>query len=107
MLVLGDFRAVLGPAALASLETAGDSERCLGRMAGPPEYLGHGSVGGLWTPGLLVEAGITSQLLRREMDRADWTWASISGMNILQLMDVESKACAKSGLALASWWRPF
>lgn len=50
------------------------------------EYLGHGRVGGLWAPGLLVEAGITEPVLRRKMDSADWTWVSISGMDILQLM---------------------
>lgn len=68
---------------------------------------GHGRVGGLWTPGLLVEAGITEPVLRRKMDRADWTWVSISGMDILQPMGVENKRCAESGLNLASWQRPF
>lgn len=75
-------------------------------MAGPAKYLGCGSVEGLWMPGLLVEAGIIAQVLKKETDRADWTWASISGMDILQLMDLESKRCVRSGLTLASWWRP-
>lgn len=70
MLVWGGFRAVLSPSALSSLETAGDSHRCLGRMAGPAEDLGHGSAGGLWTPGLLVEAGITARMLRRQAKQA-------------------------------------
>lgn len=39
-------------------------------MAGPAEDLGHGSVGGLWTPGLLVEAGITARMLRRQAKQA-------------------------------------
>lgn len=70
---------MLGPSKLSSLETAGDNDRCLDRMAGPTEYLGHGSVEGLWTPGLLVEAGITAQVLRRRTGRAGWTRTSISG----------------------------
>ena len=36
-------------------------------MAGPAEHLGHGSVGSLWTPGLLVETGVTARVLRRQM----------------------------------------
>lgn len=61
---------MLGPSALSSLETAGDNHRCLGRTARPAEDLGHGSAGGLWTPGLLVEAGITAQMLRRQARQA-------------------------------------
>lgn len=49
-----------------------------GRVVGSAEYLGHCRVGGLWTPGLLVEAGITEPVLRRKMDKANWTWVSIS-----------------------------
>lgn len=70
---------MLGLSTLSSLETAGDNDRCLNRMAGPTEYLGgHGSVEGLWTPGLLVEAGITAQVLRKT-GKAGWTRTSISG----------------------------
>lgn len=39
-------------------------------MAGPAGDLGHGSAGGLWTPGLLVEAGITARMLRRQAKQA-------------------------------------
>ena len=61
---------MLGPSALSSLETAGDNDRCPGRTAGPAEHLAHGRTGGLWTPSLLVEAGVTARVLRRKMDRA-------------------------------------
>lgn len=95
---------MLGPSALSSLETAGDNDRCPGRTAGPAEHLAHGRTGGLWTPSLLVEAGVTARVLRRKMDRAGWP--SISGTDGLQLTGVESKRCAKSGLVLDGGQRP-
>lgn len=95
---------MLGLSALSSLETAGDNDRHLGRAAGPAEHLVHGRTGGLWTPSLLVETGVTAQVLRRKTDRADGT--SISGMDGLQLTDVQSERYVKSGLTLASGQRP-
>lgn len=95
---------MLGPSPLSSLQTAGDNDKCLGRTAGPAEHLVHSRTGGLWTPSLLVGTGVTAQVLRRKEDRAGWT--SVSGMDGLQLTNVESERCAKSGLALASGQRP-
>lgn len=64
----GAFRAVLGPPALPSLETAGDKDRCLGQPR-------PGGTRGLWIPGVLVEA-VTG---REGRAGASWPWASVSG----------------------------
>lgn len=90
MLVLG--AAELGPPARASWETAGDSKG-VGQNSWGSRVAGAWQGGRPVDTGLLVEAGLTEPALRRKVDRANWTWVSISNGRTAAHGGREQKMC--------------
>lgn len=96
---------MLGLSALSSLETAGDNDRCLNRMAGPTVP------GGAWQCGRPVDTwfagGGWDYSTSAEKDRQGRLDPDIHlRTQTTALMDAESKRCAESGLTPASCWWP-
>lgn len=94
---------MLGPSTLSSLETAGDNDRCLDRMARVPRAWQCGRPVDTWFAG----GGWDYSTSAEKKDRQGRLDPDIHlRTQMTALMDAESKRCAESGLTLASCWWP-